>query len=368
MTALAAVAPSAFASAFWYLARGTGAVSLLLFTGVMVLGLLGSLRVSAGPKWPRFALDTMHRDVSLLAVALLVLHILTSVLDGYAPIALTDAVIPFVGTYRPLWLGLGALALDIMLALVITSLVRRRLGYQGWRAVHWLSYASWPVAVLHGLGTGTDSNQWWMLALTAACVAAVAVALALRIARSDVAGPQRTGALAATATVVLGAAVFTLVGPLQRGWARRAGTPMTLLGAVRPARARGTRVAVASQGIPFSAQVTGTLAQRSHPGGQVLDLDLAVSGGASGRLRVRMAGQPLSGGGLSMTGSQVDLVVAGLPGVMAGRIVSLQGQRFVARLSSPTGGRLNLGADLQIPGSGQAVTGALRVTAAGSGG
>ncbi|MDQ6745219.1 MAG: ferric reductase-like transmembrane domain-containing protein [Actinomycetota bacterium] len=367
MTAFAALGPTAY----WYLARGTGAVSLLLFTMVMVLGLLGSLRVSVGPRWPRFALDTLHRDVSLLAVALLVVHILTSVLDGFAPIALTDAVIPFGGTYRPLWLGLGALALDIMLALVITSLVRRRLGFRSWRAVHWLAYASWPVAVLHGLGTGTDSQQWWMLTLTAACVAAVTAALALRIARSDVPGPHRAGALAATATVVLGAAVFTLVGPLQRGWARRAGTPTTLLAGVRvrPLRAaRGVPVAISRRRVPFSAAMSGTLKERAHPGGNVLDMELALSGGASGLLRVRLAGRPLPGGGLSMTGSQVDLAAAGLPGVMAGRIVSLQGQRFVARVSRPAGGQLDLAGDLQVPSSGSAVTGTLRVTASGSGG
>src|SRR5205807_8424001 len=94
----------------------------------------------------------------------------------------------FAATYRPLWLGLGALSFDLLLALVATSLLRRRLGYRGWRAVHWLAYASWPVAVLHGLGTGTDTKLWWMLALTAACVAAVAVALLVRIGRSQPSG------------------------------------------------------------------------------------------------------------------------------------------------------------------------------------
>ena len=95
-------------------------------------------------------------------LALLVLHIVTSVLDGFAPIDLTDAVIPFASAYRPLWMGLGALSFDLLLALVITSLMRRRLGYRSWRAIHWLAYASWPIAVFHGLGTGSDTKLWWM--------------------------------------------------------------------------------------------------------------------------------------------------------------------------------------------------------------
>src|ERR1022692_2398985 len=128
---LAATSPSAY----WYLARGTGVVALVLLTASVVLGILGSLRFSA-PRWPRFAIDALHRDVSLLVLAVLAVHIVTSVLDSFAPIKLTDAVIPFASSYRPLWLGLGALSFDILVALTITSVARRRLGFRAWRAVH----------------------------------------------------------------------------------------------------------------------------------------------------------------------------------------------------------------------------------------
>src|SRR5947209_14717532 len=121
---LAAAGPSAY----WYLARGTGVVSLLLLTAIVVLGVMGPLRV-AGPRWPRFAVDSLHRDLSLLVMAVLVIHIITSVLDSFAPIKLLDAVIPLTSRYRPLWIGFGALSFDLLLALTITSLVRRRLGY-----------------------------------------------------------------------------------------------------------------------------------------------------------------------------------------------------------------------------------------------
>ncbi len=220
-------------SAYWYLARGTGAVSLVLLTASVVLGVLGPLRVSA-PRWPRFAVDTVHRDVSLLVIVVLAVHIVTSVLDSFAPISLTASVIPFVSSYRPIWLGLGALAFDLLVALAITSLVRRRLGYARWRAVHWLAYASWPVAVLHGLGTGSDTKLWWMLALTVACTAVVVAAVAVRIARAHPARPEwRTPALALSLATPIGLAAFTLLGPLAPHWAARAGTPAKLLAPTR---------------------------------------------------------------------------------------------------------------------------------------
>ena len=136
---------------------------MVLLTASVVLGVVGTVRYSA-PRWPRFAIDSLHRDISLLVIVLLVVHIVTSVLDGFAPIKLTDAVIPFATPYRPLWMGLGALSFDLLIALVITSLMRRRLGYKSWRATHWLAYASWPIASLHGVGTGTDVKSWWLLA------------------------------------------------------------------------------------------------------------------------------------------------------------------------------------------------------------
>ena len=90
----------------WYLTRSTGAVALLLLSVAVALGVLDVKRWST-PRWPRFIVDSLHRNVSLLALAFLVLHILTSVLDSFAPIGLIDAFVPFVGSYRPFWLGLG---------------------------------------------------------------------------------------------------------------------------------------------------------------------------------------------------------------------------------------------------------------------
>ncbi|WP_203656795.1 ferric reductase-like transmembrane domain-containing protein [Actinocatenispora rupis] len=176
----------AVVTALWYFARGTGVVSLLLLTGTMLLGLLGPLRVSSDG-WPRFVLGGLHRNLSLLVVAFLGIHVASSVVDTYAGIGWLDAVVPFGSVYRPVWLGLGAVAFDLLLALVVTSLLRRRIGHRPWRVLHWLAYACWPVAVVHAWGTGTDAGHGWVFLLTLVCVAAVAVAVAVRA----VLGPRR---------------------------------------------------------------------------------------------------------------------------------------------------------------------------------
>jgi sulfoxide reductase heme-binding subunit YedZ len=344
-------------------------VSLVLLTASVVLGVLGPLRVSSPPRWPRFAVDTLHRDVSLLVVILLAVHILTSVLDSFTSISLINSVIPFTGSYRPLWLGFGALSFDLMIALVVTSIFRRRLGYGAWRAIHWLAYASWPVAVLHGLGTGTDTNSWWALALTIVCVVAVAVAIWIRVQDAEGASESVRGpALVATVVTPLGIALFTFLGPLQHGWAKRAGTPSSLLVPTKVAFVNATGVAStprtaktsgATLKTPFTARLDGSVRQSTVPGGAIVDLALRVSGGARGRLRIRLAGAPIPGGGLSMTGSQVELEAAGLPTVMEGAISSLVGQQFVARVHGADGSELELRATLNLDGPPGTATGSL---------
>jgi sulfoxide reductase heme-binding subunit YedZ len=172
----------------------------------------------------------VHRTASLLALAFLALHIATAVLDSFAPISLWDAVIPFAGAYRPLWLGLGATAFDLLLAVSVTSGLRGRIGHRAWRLVHWLAYAVWPVAVLHGLGTGSDATQGWMEAIYVGCGAAVTIALLTRIMLG---WPERVrwrlASLGMMAAFVLGIAIWLPSGPLASGWARRAGTPASLL-------------------------------------------------------------------------------------------------------------------------------------------
>jgi methionine sulfoxide reductase heme-binding subunit len=216
-------------SASWYLTRSTGVVGLLLLTLAVALGVVDVRRWST-PRWPRFALDTLHRNVSLLAIAFLAVHVLTSVIDSFAPISLLDAVIPFAGSYRPFWLGLGALSLDLLLAVTLSSLLRRRLGFAAWRAIHWLAYASWPIALLHSFGTGSDAKSGWLLTLSIVCLLVV---LAAVLARALAGAPEH---LRARIAALGGAGAFSLFlllwlpgGPLGSEWARRSGTPSSLL-------------------------------------------------------------------------------------------------------------------------------------------
>lgn len=164
----------------WYAIRAAGAVTLILFTLTVVMGLLNRSRV-ATDRWPRFVIDRVHRNVALLAVVFLAIHIVTAVTDSFVAVPLVSVFLPFAHSYSPFWVGLGAVACDLLLAILVTSLLRARLGFRAWRWVHWLGYVAWPVAVAHGIGNGTDHFASWMLAIDVACVAAVLGALAVRV-------------------------------------------------------------------------------------------------------------------------------------------------------------------------------------------
>lgn len=159
-------------NALWYFGRGFGVSALVLFTLSIVLGIV----TRSGrplPGLPRITVTTVHRTTSLSAVLFLTLHVVTLLFDPYAQLRLIDVVVPFMATYRPLWQGLGTLAADLALVLVLSSLLRHRIGLRLWRTVHWAAYLCWPVAVAHGLGTGTDRQTGWLLLVVAGCVVLV---------------------------------------------------------------------------------------------------------------------------------------------------------------------------------------------------
>jgi predicted ferric reductase len=223
--------------ALWYFTRASGAVSLVLLTTTLILGVVDVGRWTS-PRFPRFITDALHRTVSLLVVVFVALHVLTAVLDTFAPVRLADAVVPFGSAYRPLWLGFGAVAFDLLLALVVTSLLRHRFGVRTWRVVHWAAYACWPLALVHGLGSGSDVRAGWMLWLSIGCAVAVGAAALVRAgsaASAGVAFAWTSGALAASA---LALAVWLPSGPLANGWAHRAGTPPAV---ATPSKTSGTR-------------------------------------------------------------------------------------------------------------------------------
>jgi sulfoxide reductase heme-binding subunit YedZ len=164
----------------WYTTRGAGAVTLVLLSGSVVLGLLSVLRVQSAA-WPRFLTTGLHRNLSLMTLVFLALHIVTAVVDPFTHLGWLTAVVPFSSNYRTFWLGLGTIAFELLLAIVATSLVRGFIGIAAWRWVHWLTYAAWPIGVVHGLGTGTDTWSPWFFVLTVICVGTVATALVYRL-------------------------------------------------------------------------------------------------------------------------------------------------------------------------------------------
>jgi Ferric reductase like transmembrane component len=359
---LTTAAASASPTAYWYLTRGTGTVALILLTLSVALGIANVRRLRI-ERTPRFVLDAVHRRVSLLAMAFLLVHIATSLLDAYAPIRIVDVVIPFVSAYRPLWLGFGAVAFDLMVAIVITSVLRRRFGYRAWRTTHWAAYASWPVALLHGLGTGSDTTAGWMLLIVGGCVIVMIVAV---VSRATAGWPDHLGArvvaLAASALVPLGLLAWLPSGPLAAGWAQKAGTPASLLqtSAATGSSTRATSSTSSGSSLParaaFTANASGTVQQRpaSHGRSQV-DISLSLSGRKLSTLTIQLRGQALDQGGLEMTSSAVTLGSHAQPSQYRGVVTSLAGTNIVSRVSDASGNQLTLVARLGLnPDSGSA--------------
>ena len=362
-------------TALWYLTRATGLVSLILLSATVVLGIVSSVGW-ATERWPRFLSQAVHRNLSLLCLAVIIIHVVTTVGDGYVPIGLADAIIPFLTPYRPLWVGLGALAFDLLLAVAITSALRHRIGARAWRGVHWLAYLCWPIALLHGFGAGSDSRLPVVLFINVACVVAVVAAVGWRLAVGpDVSPRWRFGAVVAGALFLAGTILFVALGPLRPGWSHRAGTSAAVLeelsAAQQPVAATGqsaTRQTVPSTtstapstaapvdstqkdpAVPFSRAATGTY-RTSGPDGAgnvVVHFHMALQGSAV-PLEVTLTGAPVNGS-VAMSASQVSY------GGRQGVVTSLVGSTIAATVGGP-GGSIGLTMQLTLDRATGTITG-----------
>ena len=311
--------------------------------------------------------------------------------DGYVPIGLADAVVPFRSPYRPFWVGLGAVALDLLLAVLVTSALRHRIGYGSWRFVHWLAYLCWPVAVLHGLGTGSDASLGPVLAIDALCTAAVLAVVAWRLATGRSFGTRRRligAAVAVVATVVI--AGVAALGPLRPGWSHRSGTSSALLAQIAArhtaagSSAAGSSAAGSSAAgssavpppttapvtagggtgepagsvptAPFSYPVTGSRSTTPTASGDVrIALDLQLGDPTSTRLTIDLDGVAAPGGGVALQTGAVEF------GPYPGTVISLDGDTVVATV--PGAGPLTLTVTLRVDQRSGALTG----TATGAG-
>jgi len=220
----------------WYAARAAGVAAYLLLSVVVTLGvtMAGKARLA---RWPQFAIEEVHRLGGLLVGLFVTIHVVTIAIDAYLPFPLASLVVPGIGSYRPLWVAFGIVAAELLLALAFTNHYRNRLiRYEVWRRIHYVNFAVWVSATVHGLGSGTDQTAPWLLAVYATAAALVAGASAWRFARMR---PLAVGAALGTAALVVGLAVGPLhaprrlvnaasfSGPIQARTERRAGTSTT---------------------------------------------------------------------------------------------------------------------------------------------
>jgi methionine sulfoxide reductase heme-binding subunit len=163
---------------FWILARASGLTAYALVTASLLAGIVLKSRPFRSLK-PAAVTDT-HRFLALLGLGAIALHGLTLLFDRTVHLTAAALLLPGASPYRPLPVGIGVLAAELMLVVYVSFALRRRIGTRNWRRLHWATYAIFAATTVHGLAAGTDSGQPWALAVYLAAVGAVAGAAAWR--------------------------------------------------------------------------------------------------------------------------------------------------------------------------------------------
>jgi methionine sulfoxide reductase heme-binding subunit len=332
---------------------------MLLLTATVVLGIMHSMRWSP-KRTPRFVMSDVHRNVSLLVLVFIVIHVATAVLDGFAPIRWLDAIMPVGGSYRPIWLGLGALSFDILLAVAITSLLRSRMGFGTWRAIHWTAYGCWAVAIFHGIGIGSDTKQLWMQVLVAASIVAVLSAIAWRVAAGWSTWTLGRVSMALTAAVLpIVLVVWMFAGPLRPGWAKAAGTPTRLLGTGSTSKGGSGSGSSAGSGpvvalvLPPQTRISGQAQLNGSSAGGSATLSIQATSASSPSLRLDIEIKGSEGEqGFSVASGTVVLTPPDGAAVYRGTLTSLQGSTIIARLSDGQGDQIGTSIAMSITPSG----------------
>jgi DMSO/TMAO reductase YedYZ heme-binding membrane subunit len=349
----------------WDTARAGGFVAYVLLTLAVSAGLVLRNRWQTS-RWPRLVTNEVHGYLSLLALVFIVVHVLAVLVDPFTRFRLGEVLLPFASHYRPLWMGLGTVALYLLLAVWISSKLRSRIGYRTWRGIHVLAYGVYGAATVHGLGTGSDTQTVWAAALYAGSVLLVAALTARRLlvppGRSDRPRPVVASVGALTLAVV---AAWAVVGPFAPHWGSRAGgtsgtsSRSTTRLAIPRAHARITsQPASGVVSLPFRARFTGSLEQQpvDASGRITIRIDGALHGGTRDHLEIYLRGVPLEGGGVAMEQSRVRMGAA--TALYTGEIVALRGSELIAELRSEQQ-RLRLGIALDLS-QGTAVRGSVR--------
>ena len=349
----------------WDTARAGGLISYVLLTTAVCLGLVLRNRWQS-TRWPRLVTNELHGYVSLLALVFIAVHVVAVAVDPFTHFGLSAVLVPFASHYRPVWMGLGIVALYLLLAVWVSSRLRRRIGHRLWRRIHVLAFAVYLAATLHGLGTGSDTRTIWGGALYTTSVALVGSLLAVRLlapaGQNAVRRPLVAGAAAAA---VLAVGAWSLGGPFAAGWSARAGGTSVDAAVASPAASVAPRPAgrppTAVVHVPFTARYAGRLTVEpvNDRGRLTVRIDGTLSGATKDHLEILIHGIPLEDGGVAMEQSRVRMGTT--TPLYRGEITSLTGSRLVAAVRSPHQ-HLRLGLVLRISRDGS-VVGRVRGTA-----
>ncbi len=314
----------------WYAARAAGITAYLLLSGVVLLGLTMAAKKPLG-RWPRFALEDVHRFGGLLVGAFVAIHVVTIAIDSWLPFTLASLVVPFISRYRPLWVGIGVAAAELLLALAVTNHYRRRLPYRFWRRAHYLNFAVWSAATVHGIASGTDRSAPWMLGLYAAAVAVIAAATVWRFSRARAGGlaaPAAAAAALAAALLIIGVGT----GPLRfkpRPWNAAA----------------------------FHEQLTGQVTQLNGFSRGIVSMVGQGTGSQNVLVRADLLIAPRR---LLKTSFQMEYLPSGE--LCIGRVTSVHATAFVATCRLRTGERRRVHAQWQPSGTPQIAGGTILAT------
>lgn len=344
----------------WTVARAGGLTAYVLLSLSVVLGLALSIRWQR-PRWPRLITNDLHRFLTLLSLAFIVVHGLAVLLDPFMGFGWNEVLVPLMSHYRPLWIACGIVAGYLGLALWISSELRPYIGYVWWRRLHGLTFAVYVLTTVHGLATGSDTRTAWALALYGGSVAVVAALLCYRLLTPIGARARTYPNLAGlVALLVIGGALWTANGPVQAGWNRIANNGQGSGARVTTTTASTQAGAFAN---PFTAGVQGTLTRSTSAGGVTLQVDATLSSGATGTLQIVLSGSQGSDGAVTVTSSALKLAGPGGSPRYQGSLQTLQGDgsgwRFGAILSGSGGQPLAVQGNLSLA-SGGGVTGTLQ--------
>jgi sulfoxide reductase heme-binding subunit YedZ len=310
----------------WYTARAAGVIAYLLVSFVVVLGTTMAGKATLR-RWPQFALEEVHRFAGLLVGAFVTIHVVTIAIDSWLPFSVASLAIPLLARYRPVWVALGIVAAELLLALAVTNHYRRRLPYRSWRRVHYLNFAVWGAATLHGIGSGTDRSAPWLLAVYSLAVAAVAIALSVRLLRRRM-QVMRVAATAAAAVAGVALVVGLASGPLRfkpKPWNARA----------------------------FAGTLNGQVLRDLGVSRGIISMAGTSDGQQRALVRADLLFKP---GHVEATTFQMELLPSGL--LCRGRVTKLRSYGFEANCRTPTGSRRYVHAEWQ-PGEGSQLQGGL---------